>query len=144
MEGDTSGLAAMISSIVRSPSPRSQVAGDLAGVTADLLWRIAVQTDEFQVVRLPSRLIISDPTLPVATWKTRTGALIRLGLSIDVVSSGAATTEEVRSSNSVSLSGGGLQLRGTAASSVGIELLGPLRIAVNPSNSEEESAGGSE
>jgi hypothetical protein len=40
-------------------------------------------------------LIISDPTLPVATWKTRTGTLIRLGLSIDVVSSGAATTEEI-------------------------------------------------
>jgi hypothetical protein len=40
-------------------------------------------------------LIISDPTLPVATWKTRTGAFIQWGLSIDVVSGGAATTEQI-------------------------------------------------
>src|ERR1700723_1856920 len=74
-------------------------------------------------VRLPSRLIISEPTLPVATWKTRTGAFIRFGLSIAVVSNGV----EIRlAAGSASFSRDGPQFGGAAAASVRIELLGPF------------------
>ena len=44
---------------------------DLAGVAADLVGGVAVQAHELQIRVRGDAPIISEPRLPVATWKTR-------------------------------------------------------------------------
>jgi len=78
-------LAAMISSIlpvaldpVWGAAPASSPLSSLAHLVA----RITMHANEFQIrPQARSALIISEPTLPVATWNTRSGAFIRFSLS---------------------------------------------------------------